>query len=90
MHKSNGDVFLEKFGEIPECLAGLTSESLYWYKTNLKRMGKVELFKMPKSQKDYKVKREGETDPKEQQISDLPDKEFKRAILKMLNELGEC
>lgn len=21
MHKSNGDVFLEKFGEIPECLA---------------------------------------------------------------------
>lgn len=45
---------------------------------------------MPKSQKDYKVKREGETDPKEQQISDLPDKEFKRAILKMLNELGEC
>lgn len=59
MHKSNGDVFLEKVGEIPECLTGLTSESLYWYKTNLKRMGKVELFKMPKSQKRLQGKERG-------------------------------
>ena len=35
MHKYNGDISLEKFEEIPESLARLTSERPYLYKTNL-------------------------------------------------------
>ena len=35
MHKSIVDISLENVGEISESLAGLTSESLYLYKTSL-------------------------------------------------------